>query len=447
MSFAKYHRLDLNEVHQKENSYEIDYGSYYKDEFSNTNDKTDVYKSIYKTDVIKDDANKYFSYSVDSWKNYKSYFTYDTSHKFPNFKVTENVSKPNIVVWLAGSFIILLLYVIVFVTFPLSAWFTLKKVKDYQRLVIYRLGIRLAVKKHGYSILLPMVDQWTMIDMRTKAFNVPPQHILLIDSAGIEVGADVFYQITDPVLSISACCDINSSTRVLVQTTMTRLLSKHCLDDIVNRNRVIVQEMMTDLNTFIQPWGLTISRIDLSEIKIHSEPKPGAGLPGGNPMDILKSIISSVMSPSDNSSSLVDLNTVVEKVESTVDMSKVDNFENIGQEKLSMELLVNTIRLQLNVKLVDQYGIIYKFIVTGVGGGIFILDLKNGDGYIGSPPNSQKMNVDVVLKLSFDDLNSIFDGSLSTFNAYMSGRLEVVGDLQAAMKLQDLLTCLPSRNV
>ena len=45
---------------------------------------------------------------------------------------------------------------------------------------------------------------------------------------------------------------------------------------------------------------------------------------------------------------------------------------------------------------------------------------------------------DVTITLSLDDMNSLFTGEMSAFNAYMGGLLQVDGDLRAAMGLQDL---------
>ncbi len=47
--------------------------------------------------------------------------------------------------------------------------------------------------------------------------------------------------------------------------------------------------------------------------------------------------------------------------------------------------------------------------------------------------------MDVTVTLTVDDMNSLFTGEMSAFNAYMGGRLQVDGDLKAAMGLQEFV--------
>ena len=55
-----------------------------------------------------------------------------------------------------------------------------------------------------------------------------------------------------------------------------------------------------------------------------------------------------------------------------------------------------------------------------------------GEGNPGDPP-------DVTLTLAVDDMNNLFTGKITAFDAYMGGKLQIDGDLQAAMGLQDLV--------
>ena len=45
----------------------------------------------------------------------------------------------------------------------------------------------------------------------------------------------------------------------------------------------------------------------------------------------------------------------------------------------------------------------------------------------------------MTLTLAVDDMNSLFTGKMTAFDAYMAGKLQIDGDLQAAMALQDLV--------
>ena len=67
----------------------------------------------------------------------------------------------------------------VLVTFPLSVLVTVKVVKEYERAVIFRLGRLLSGGARGPGIffILPCVDSYSKVDMRTVTFDVPPQEV------------------------------------------------------------------------------------------------------------------------------------------------------------------------------------------------------------------------------------------------------------------------------
>ena len=71
-------------------------------------------------------------------------------------------------------------------------------VKEYERAVIFRLGRLLSGGARGPGIffVLPCVDSYSKVDMRTVTFDVPPQEILTRDSVTIHVDAIMYYKVS-----------------------------------------------------------------------------------------------------------------------------------------------------------------------------------------------------------------------------------------------------------
>lgn len=77
--------------------------------------------------------------------------------------------------WVAtiGSIVLLIL------TFPLSLCASFKVVQEYERAVIFRLG-RLrkgGPRGPGIFFVLPCIDTYCKVDLRTVSFDVPPQEV------------------------------------------------------------------------------------------------------------------------------------------------------------------------------------------------------------------------------------------------------------------------------
>nr|XP_028568168.1 hydroxysteroid dehydrogenase-like protein 2 [Podarcis muralis] len=80
---------------------------------------------------------------------------------------------------------------------------------------------------------------------------------------------------------------------------------------------------------------------------------------------------------------------------------------------------------------------IYRFELSGEGGGAWYIDLKNKGGSVGSgePPGK----VDVVMSMSSTDFVKMFSGKLKPTLAFMSGKLAIKGDMALAIKLERLM--------
>ena len=64
-------------------------------------------------------------------------------------------------------------------TLPFSLFMCIKVVQEYERAVIFRLG-RLrtgGARGPGIFFILPCVDSYKKVDLRTVSFDVPPQEV------------------------------------------------------------------------------------------------------------------------------------------------------------------------------------------------------------------------------------------------------------------------------
>src|SRR5207237_10068546 len=70
-----------------------------------------------------------------------------------------------------------------------------KVVREYERLVIFRLGRLLSKPKGpGLTVIIPIFDRRVLIDLRVVAFDVPRQRVATPDHASVAVAARVYYR-------------------------------------------------------------------------------------------------------------------------------------------------------------------------------------------------------------------------------------------------------------
>ena len=87
--------------------------------------------------------------------------------------------------------------ILVIITLPFSLCYCVKVVQEYERAVIFRLG---RLKQGGASgpglfFILPCIDNYSCVDLRTVSYEVPPQEMLSRDSVTVSVDAVCFYKV------------------------------------------------------------------------------------------------------------------------------------------------------------------------------------------------------------------------------------------------------------
>nr|XP_054773216.1 stomatin-like protein 3 [Lytechinus pictus] len=109
--------------------------------------------------------------------NFKSVFSY--SKAVPPYLNEVKEYKPSIISSVCSTVVILLSFILLLLTFPVSGWVAIKMVQQFERIVIFRLGRMKAPQGPGVVLINPFIDKWQIVDMRTRAFNVPPQQVSL----------------------------------------------------------------------------------------------------------------------------------------------------------------------------------------------------------------------------------------------------------------------------
>eukprot|EP00117_Sycon_ciliatum_P035509 scpid7532/ scgid26899/ Band 7 protein AAEL010189 len=159
---------------------------------------------------------------------------------------------------------------LIIITFPFSLAFCFKVVNEFERAVIFRLGrlIEGNPKGPGMFFILPCLDNYVKIDLRTQSFDVPPQEVLSKDSVTVQVDAVVYYRISDPVVSVTNVANVHHSTKLLSQTTLMNVLGIKSLADMLTDRDGISEMMQTSLDQATDAWGVKVERVEVKDVRL-----------------------------------------------------------------------------------------------------------------------------------------------------------------------------------
>merc|ERR1719500_1026221 len=147
---------------------------------------------------------------------------------------------------------------------------TVKVVQEYERAVIFRLGRLLSggARGPGVFFIIPCVDIYEKIDMRTATYEIPPQEILTKDSVTVFVNAIMYYKVADATCAVANVDDYSGSSRLLAATTLRNVLGTKNLGDILSERESIAHEMKSTLDEATDPWGVKVERVEVKDVRV-----------------------------------------------------------------------------------------------------------------------------------------------------------------------------------
>ncbi|XP_061395579.1 band 7 protein AGAP004871-like [Musca vetustissima] len=187
-----------------------------------------------------------------------------------NCEVLPNIPKPHIrssdtTPIPSEKSIVFLSLILLFLTFPLSIWCCLVTVAHYQRIVVFRHG---GIRGPGLVFLLPCVDDYIKVDLRTQSFDVPPQEVLTRDSVTIQVDAVVYYSIRNPLDSVIQIRNVHESTRLLAQTTLRNIVGTKNLMELLTAKESMSRTIGIILDEATDPWGVKVERVEIKDVRL-----------------------------------------------------------------------------------------------------------------------------------------------------------------------------------
>src|SRR5512135_2543323 len=101
-----------------------------------------------------------------------------------------------------------------------AAYFAIKVVREYQRLVIFRLGRCVGDRGPGIVLLIPFVDQPVRVDLRELFLEIPHQTCITKDNAPIAIDFLIYWKVVDPTLSVIQVKNFAGASQGVATTTL-----------------------------------------------------------------------------------------------------------------------------------------------------------------------------------------------------------------------------------
>lgn len=144
----------------------------------------------------------------------------------------------------------------------------IKVLAEYERAVVFRLGRVIGAKGPGLIIIIPIIDRFVRVSLRTITLDVPTQDVITKDNVSVKVNAVIYFRAIDPVKAIIEVEDFLFATSQLAQTTLRSVCGSAELDDLLAHRDELNSRIQSILDEQTDPWGIKVSNVEVKHIDL-----------------------------------------------------------------------------------------------------------------------------------------------------------------------------------
>jgi regulator of protease activity HflC (stomatin/prohibitin superfamily) len=145
-------------------------------------------------------------------------------------------------------------------------WNGIKIVREYQRLVVFRLGRSIGPKGPGVIFLIPVTDKAVWVDLREVFLEIPAQTCITKDNAPISIDFLIYWKVVDPSLSVIQVGNFAGAAQGIATTGLRAVIGDIILDDVLAKRDQINQVLRTKLDEVTERWGVKVTTVEIREI-------------------------------------------------------------------------------------------------------------------------------------------------------------------------------------
>ena len=125
----------------------------------------------------------------------------------------------------------------------------------------------------GWKLVLPIIQSFDKVDIRTKAVDVPEQEAITKDNVSVKINAVIYYKIFDAAKSVLEVQNCFYAVSQLAQTTMRNVVGSVTLDELLSEREKLSDQICHIIDQATDPWGVKVENVELKDVSLPEEMK------------------------------------------------------------------------------------------------------------------------------------------------------------------------------
>ena len=144
---------------------------------------------------------------------------------------------------------------------------TIKIIREYERLVVFRLGRLIGARGPGVVFIIPFINRISKVDLRERFLEVPHQTCITKDNAPTDIDFLIYYKVIEATQSIVQVQNFEGASIGIATTTLRAVVGDIPLDELLAKREQINQVLRTKLDEVTERWGIKVTNVEIREIR------------------------------------------------------------------------------------------------------------------------------------------------------------------------------------
>ena len=172
----------------------------------------------------------------------------------------------------AGLFTIGFLAVFFFLVATYDFLITLK---EFERAVVFRLGRVNRVGGPGWTFVIPVVESFKLVDLRTQTLDVKPQSVITKDNVVVSIDAVIYLLVRkDPqsvINSVIEVDDFRNASSQFVQAKIRDVAGSLTLPELISDVGKLNSILKKELEIIARNWGVAVESVEIQNLQVPKE--------------------------------------------------------------------------------------------------------------------------------------------------------------------------------
>jgi regulator of protease activity HflC (stomatin/prohibitin superfamily) len=145
---------------------------------------------------------------------------------------------------------------------------SVRVVREYERLVVFRLGRLAGARGPGLILLVPYIERGLKVGLRTVTSNLATQETVTRDGVAVRVNAVLWHKVNDPILAVISVENRDSAVILAAETTLRDIIGQNDLDGLLKARDRANDLLRENLAGAVAKWGIEIVGVEIKDLDI-----------------------------------------------------------------------------------------------------------------------------------------------------------------------------------